>query len=113
MGVVDLISGVMTTTIGLENSPAGMHLDATGRMLYVSTGTFSVSIGPGPAFSIGMDGEVSVIDTQAQKVSFVYDTGLPPSMICFDSKDRVGLIPTPPGDGLSAIYPKVVNPLER
>jgi len=89
IGIVDLTSGIMTNTIGLPNYVAGMHLDGPGRFLYVPTGTWSVSIGPGPVVSLSIDGEVSVIDTRTEQVALTLETGLPPAMIAFDPYDRI------------------------
>ena len=113
VGIVDLTTGVMTKTIALPDYAAGLHLDGPGRFLYVPTGTWSVSIGPGPVFSISYGGDVSVIDTRTGSVAFALETGLPPAMIAFAAHDRFGLVPSPFGDGLIAIYPPLAYPEER
>lgn len=102
VGVVDLLSNATIGTIGLTEYPAGMHLDAGGRFLYVATGTWSVTLGPGPNFSIAHEGYVDVIGLHSRR-DFTIDTGLPPAMMAFDANDATGLIPSPFGDGATRL----------
>jgi YVTN family beta-propeller protein len=103
IGVVDLDAGVMVSTIALPNSPAGLYLNEQGTNLYVSTGTWSVTLGPGPKFSISQDGELSWISTAGGSTVFQVETGLPPAMLAFDPNRTRALVPSPFGDGLTWI----------
>ncbi len=101
IGVVDLVSGVMTSTIALPDPPAGIALDPTGTSLYAATGTWSVTVGPGPAFSIGASGQFSVIDVGTQTISEQVVTGLPPAMLDVNAVAGIGAVPSPFGDGIT------------
>lgn len=103
IGVVDLAAGTMVRTIALPDSPAGIHLDETGTSLYAATGTWSVSIGPGPAFSIARSGQFSVIDTATELITDQVVTGLPPAMLAVKEVRSIACIPSPFGDGLTVI----------
>ena len=113
IGLVDLVTGVMTSTIGLQSYAAGLHLDGRGRYLFVPTGTYSVTIGPGPVFTISSEGQVVMIDTRLGAVVHTLDTGLPPAMLAFDPHDRWGVIPSPLGDGVTVIHPGLQYGQER
>jgi YVTN family beta-propeller protein len=103
IGVVDLASELMTTTFPLPNAPQGIHVDAAGSQLFAATGTWSVSVGPGPVFSIGLEGEFSILDAVSGLVIDQVSTGLPPAMSALNAAiSRVG-IPSPFGDGLSLV----------
>jgi YVTN family beta-propeller protein len=99
LGIVDLATNTMTATIGLSESPAGLHLDPDGAFLYIPVGRWSVSLGPGPVFSITHVGMIDVIGLRTTR-DFTVDTGLPPAMLAFDADGAVGLVPSPLGDGV-------------
>ena len=78
VGVVNLVTGIMASTIALPDPPAGIAIDPDGAFLYAATGTWSVSFGPGPLYSIGKSGQFSVIDLDTQSIVDQAVTGLPP-----------------------------------
>ncbi len=75
VGVVDLNTNTMTASIPLPNAPAGLHLD--GDRLHVATGTWSVTLGPGPLTAITRAGEFTTIDTQTLAIDEQIATGHP------------------------------------
>ncbi len=101
VGVVDLGFGVMTSTVPLPEFVQGLHLNADGSCLYAVSGTWSVTIGPGPMTSIAQAGFFSAIDTASLAVVNELDTGLPPGMLAFDDCGTVGVVPSPFGDGVT------------
>jgi YVTN family beta-propeller protein len=103
IGVVDLVSGMMTATVGLPDFPAGLALDPAGDLLYVPTGNWSVSLGPGPIFSIGKSGQFSVIDTESLVIVDQVITGLPPAQLDWNAALALGGVPSPFGDGLTVV----------
>jgi YVTN family beta-propeller protein len=103
IGVVDLASELMTTTYPLPNAPQGIHLDAAGSRLFAATGTWSVSVGPGPVFSIGLEGELSILDAASGVVIDQESTGLPPAMSEQNAAISIVGIPSPFGDGLTLV----------
>lgn len=103
VGYVDLNTGLMTNTVSLPQSPVGIAMDKAGLNLYVSTGTSSVTIGPGPKVSFSQNGQFSVINIAAKSIILQKETGLSPSMQAFES--GLAGIASPPGDGLVLIEP--------
>jgi YVTN family beta-propeller protein len=103
VGVVDLASGVMLRTTPVPNAPAGLGYDGTRNELYVASGTWSVTLGPGPVFSFAQAGELSVIDAVSGSVTDQLDTGLPPAMLAYAPSTGTIAVPSPLGDGLSLI----------
>lgn len=103
IGVVDLVGGTMTATIPVPDFPAGLALDPSAAFLYVSTGNWSVSVGPGPAFSIAKSGQFSVIDTATRAIVDQAVTGLPPAQLDWKAPLSLGSVPSPFGDGLTVV----------
>jgi len=60
-----------------------------------------------------MEGYVDVIDTLLGSVVYTLDTGLPPAQLVFDPYDRIGVIPSPVGDGVTIISPSMDTPILR
>lgn len=108
IGIVDVPGGMMTSTVGLPNSPAGMALGQAGRYLYVATGNWSLTMGPGAAFSYSQTGEFSVIDTWKNAVNFQINTGLPPAMLKLNAAAALAVVPSPMGDGITAVWHKLL-----
>jgi YVTN family beta-propeller protein len=103
VGVVDLASGLLTSSIAVPDSPQGLALSPSDSCLYVASGTWSVTLGPGPKVSFGQAGAVSVIDTATQAVVQSIDTGLPPGTLVLDPAGTTGLVPSPFADGLTRL----------
>ncbi len=103
VGFVDLATGTMTNTVKVPDSPQAIALSPSGSCLYAASGTWSVSVGPGPKMSIAHSGAISVIDTATHAVVQSFDTKLPPAAMAFDLSGTVGLVPSPFGDGLTRI----------
>jgi YVTN family beta-propeller protein len=101
IAVVDVSARVMTSTISTgDNAAQGLALDAAGEHLYAATGSFSVTVGPGPAFNIDVAGEFLVIDTATNTVTDQVDTQLPAGMLVFNEATARALAPSPFIDGL-------------
>jgi YVTN family beta-propeller protein len=109
ISVIDLGDDVVTGTIPLPDPPLGLAIDEVGEFLYAATGTWSVSFGPGPIFSIGKSGQISMIALDTETIAEQADTGLPPTMIELDTMSmaaRLGAaalaaVPSPFGDGVT------------
>jgi hypothetical protein len=106
IGVVDLTSNLMTNTIGMPDPPLGLAIDATQSSLFAATGTWSVSFGPGPFFSIAKSGQFCVIDLDSETITEQANTGLPPAKLDVDATFAV--IPSPFGDGVTLV--SAINP---
>ncbi|MGD8397036.1 MAG: FlgD immunoglobulin-like domain containing protein, partial [Candidatus Eiseniibacteriota bacterium] len=100
IGVVDLASGSQVAQWALPNAPVGVDLDPSGLGLYVASGSQSVTIGPGPLFSINLSGEVTVFDTGTGTIRDQVVTGLPPAQQAFNAARLLVGVASPPGDGL-------------
>ncbi len=100
---VSLPGGAITHTVPLPNFPAGMHLSPAGDTLYVATGTWSVSIGPGPITVISTDGELAVIDTATAAITATHEIGQPPAMLRFNDATGRAVVPSPFIDGLALL----------
>jgi hypothetical protein len=103
VGVVNLATGVMASTIALPDPPAGIAIDPTGAFLYATTGTWSVSLGPGPVYSIAKSGQFSVIDLGTQSIVEQAATGLPPAMLDYNVSAGLAAAPSPFGDGVTLV----------
>jgi YVTN family beta-propeller protein len=103
IGVVNLASGSMTSTIALPDPPAGIAIDPTGDFLYAATGTWSVSLGPGPVYSVARSGQFSVVDLGLQSIVDQAITGLPPAMLDLNITAGLGAAPSPFGDGVTLV----------
>lgn len=103
VGVVNLTTGVQFAVLPVVDSPQGLALSPSGSCLTVSSGNWTVSLGPGPKLAIGLAGAVRVFDTAALTAAQSIDTGLPPGGIDFDASGAVGLVPSPFGDGLTRL----------
>jgi YVTN family beta-propeller protein len=99
---VDLVGG-SSSTIALADFPQGLRLSPTGSCLYVASGNWTVSLGPGPLLALGRSGAVTQIDTATFSVSQSVDTGTPPATLELDAAGGLGLVPVPLGDGLTRI----------
>jgi len=100
VGVVDLASGLLTKSIAVPDSPQGLALAPGDTRLYVASGTWSVSVGPGPKISLAQAGAISEIDTLTQTLASAVDTGLPPGTLVLDQAGTAALVPSPFADGL-------------
>ncbi len=103
IGVVNLATGVMTSVIPLPDPPAGIAIDPTGAFLYATTGTWSVSLGPGPVYSIATSGQFSVIDLGTQSIVEQAVTGIPPAMLDLNASASLAAAPSPFGDGVTLV----------
>jgi len=104
IGVVDLASSTMTNTVSLgDNAPAGIRLSDDGATLFAATGFWSVSIGPGPVFSISTSGTFDVIDTANLTITDSVDLAAPAAMLAMPADQRTALIPSPFEDGLHVV----------
>lgn len=103
IGVVDVESSAMTATIPLPDPPQGIRLVSGGAALLAATGNWSVTVGPGPAFSIATSGQFSLIDTATRVITDQIATGLPPAMLAFDDANAVAVITSPFGDGVTRV----------
>ncbi len=103
VGVVDLATHTMTNTVSLPHSAAGLSIDPSGAMLHVASGTWSVTVGPGPRFTIAQSGEVSVINTASLAIIDQVVTDLPPAMLTYNAATAVVGVPSPFGDGLTVV----------
>ncbi len=103
IGVVDLVGGAMTATIPLPDPPAGIALDPAGAFLYATSGTWSVTLGPGPVFSIAKSGQFTIIDTGTRTIVDQALTGLPPAMLAFSPTAGIAAAPSPFGDGITVV----------
>ncbi len=101
IGEVDVESGSLAATIPLPDNPMGLWLNASGTELLAATGTWSVSIGPGPAFAIGKSGQLSQIDTATRLITDQVVTGLPPAELAVSELGGVAVVASPFGDGIS------------
>jgi YVTN family beta-propeller protein len=110
VGVVDLGTSSMVHTLALPNSPGGLAISKDGNYLFVPTGTWSLTLGPGPKVSFTKTGEMSVINGLAASISYQVPTGLPPAMLAFNGSQWLSAFPSPQGDGLllfwQIFYPK-------
>jgi hypothetical protein len=100
---VDVPGGAMTAAIPLPDSPAGIRLAGGGAALAAATGTWSVSVGPGPAFSVTTSGQFSIIDTATRFITDQIITGLPPAMLALNDASTLAVIPSPFGDGITRV----------
>jgi YVTN family beta-propeller protein len=101
IGVVDVPANSLAATIPLPDNPMGLWLNAAGTDLFAATGTWSVSIGPGPAFSIGKSGQFSQIDTATRLITDQIVTGLPPAELAVSEAGGVAVVASPFGDGIT------------
>jgi len=103
IGVVDVIANSMVATVPLPDNPMGLWLNAAGTDLFAATGTWSVSVGPGPAFSIGKSGQFSQIDTETLLITDQVVTGVPPAELAVSGLGNVAAVASPFGDGISVL----------
>ncbi|MFO0839193.1 MAG: dockerin type I domain-containing protein [Phycisphaerae bacterium] len=103
IGVVNLSSGTMTTTIPTPNFPLGLHLDPSGESLHVASGNWTASFGPGPAFAFDAFGEYLVIDTATNAIVDQATTGQPAGMLAFDDITPRAVMSAPLVDSLSVV----------
>ena len=73
----------------MPDFPQGLALSPGGACLTVASGTWSVTLGPGPKLGIGQAGAVTVFDTGTLGVAQALDTGLPPGELRFDASGAV------------------------
>jgi YVTN family beta-propeller protein len=101
ISVVDVPSFSVVATIPLPDNPMGLWLNGAGTELMAATGTWSVSVGPGPAFSIGRSGQLSQIDTATRLITDQVVTGLPPAELAVSEAAGVAVVASPFGDGIT------------
>jgi YVTN family beta-propeller protein len=103
VGVVDLVAGAMIASVPVPNSPQALALSPSGACLVCASGTWSVSLGPGPLLAIARSGAVTVIDTAGASVVQTITTGLPPAAMAFDSAGTRGVVAEPMWDGVTRL----------
>ncbi len=103
IGVVDLVTGVQTSTIALPDLCTGIRLDADAGLLYASNGSGGISIGGDFGFSNIQNGRLSVIDLSTLTITSSIETGFSPSALSMDPMARAAIVPAPMGDGASII----------
>ena len=115
VGTIDLELGSQVATVPLPNAPAGIALSAAGTELVVPTGTWSISIGPGPLVGLSIDGELNVIDIESNTIVDQIDTGVTPAMLAYDPATGLAVVPSTFIDGLYTVQlqdPAGVDPGE-
>ena len=103
IGVVDVPGNSLVATIPLPDNPQGLWLNAAGTKLFTATGTWSVSVGPGPAFNITRSGQFSEIDTGTRIITDQVVTGLPPAELAVSEPGGVAVVASPFGDGITVV----------
>jgi YVTN family beta-propeller protein len=96
IGVICLARGAMVETIPVSGGPQGLVVD--GNCLYVTSGTFGAGF-----FFIVQEGVLDVVDLVSRRVVDSLATGLPPGEIGFSAAVRKLWVPSPFGDGLTAV----------
>lgn len=103
IGVVDVASSTMTTTFDLPDNPVDVELDSPEDHLRVPTRSWSVTVGPGPAFSTELTGQFSVIEIASGSIVDQVVTDLPPAMGRVEETASLAVVPSPFGDGVMLI----------
>lgn len=103
VGVVDLVTNQMVTTFQLPEAPQGLWLNEDGTRLHVASGTWTASIGPGPATAFNTFGWFTSIDPATGIVTNEIDTGLPPASMVVDDCGTIALVASPLGDGFTRV----------
>lgn len=78
---VDLSDGVVSRSFGFSEFGAGLAVSADGSDLFVASGNWSISFGPGPLFSQTLTGFLSVFDLTSGSLSHEIDTGVMAGML--------------------------------
>jgi len=98
IGVIDVASGTMTSSIPVDHPIAGLGLHESDLPV-VADGALSLSVGPGPVFAISESGELNAFDAGS------FDIGLPPSMLRATGTTRLhGVAPFPTGDRVEVFF---------
>jgi YVTN family beta-propeller protein len=103
IGVVDVPGNSLVATIPLPDNPMGLWLNPSGTKLFTATGTWSVSVGPGPAFNITRSGQFSEIDIASRIITDQVVTGLPPAELAVSEPGGVAVVASPFGDGITVV----------
>jgi len=101
--VIDTESGLALATIPLPDPPEGMALSADGAELYVATGNWSVTFGPGPLFSRTSTGQFSVFSALTFALRDQVDTGVTPAMLAYHALSRRAAVPSTFIDGYDLV----------
>jgi DNA-binding beta-propeller fold protein YncE len=78
---LDLSEGVVSRSFGYPEFGAGLAVSADGRELFVPSGNWSVSFGPGPLFSQTVSGQLNVFDLVSGTLGDQIDTGVMAGML--------------------------------
>lgn len=99
--VIRTSSGTLLRTIPFTDFLGGLALSADGAELYLATGNWSVSFGPGPLFSRASAGRFTVIDTHDWSTKSQLVTGFCPGMLDLAPLARTAAVPSTFVDGHS------------
>jgi YVTN family beta-propeller protein len=100
VSVVPLPGTTVTSTIPLQYFPIGAHIDAGGDRLFIPTGNYTVTLGPGAKVQMALFGNFYSINTQTATIGSQLMTGQPASALAYRAADPLALIAAPLGDGL-------------
>ncbi len=96
VGVVNLPGTTQSATVPLPDNPAtGLRISPDGSEVYVATGTWTASLGPGPAVSLTLNGQLSAIDTATNTISRQVTTNQPPAMLALSGDGATAAIAAP------------------
>ena len=87
---LDLSDGVVSRTFGYPEFGAGLAVSADGSELFVPSGNWSVSFGPGPLFSQTVSGQLNVFDLASGTLTDQIATGVMAGMLATAS-DRLAV----------------------
>jgi YVTN family beta-propeller protein len=103
ISVVDTAAMLVDDTIVLTEDLQDVALSAAGDRLYAAGGTWSVTLGPGPAVTVDTSGEIAVVDTGSRAVLDEVVTGLPPGNLALRGTPELAIVPSPHGDGVTLL----------
>jgi hypothetical protein len=87
---LDLSDGVVSRSFGYPEFGAGLAVSTDGSELFVPSGNWSVSFGPGPLFSQSVSGQLNVFDLASGALSDQIDTGVMAGMLAIQG-DRLAV----------------------
>jgi len=97
--VIRTATGTTLRNIPFSDYLGGLALSADGAELYLATGTWSVSIGPGPLFSQASSGRLLAFDARTYAARGVLETGFCPAGLALAPVARTAAVPSPALDG--------------
>ncbi len=103
ISAISLVAAPGPSIIPLTEPAQDLFLDAAGERLYAAGGSWSVTLGPGPAVTINQSGAFTVIDAPAASVIETVDTGQPPGNLAFHEPTLRAVLPAPLGDGVTVL----------